>query len=268
MSDTLEASVQAFVARQPQLAWRRRLLRAWIRFCMRVFARVTITGEEWVPDTGPLLFIMNHLTLLEPIMTLGAQTKRFVIPMSKAENARNPVTAPFVWWWGAFSVRRGEVDRQALLSAIELLKAGQVIAISPEGTRNSSGLQRPKDGLVYIATRSDAVLMPVAVSGTVNWPKTIFLLRRPRMTINFGPPFRLKTDGRSRIPRDELQAMSEEIMYQLSMALTDPGLRGKYADLSQATTRYIEFIDPRTGEPYPPPPAVQLAQEGVTARNE
>lgn len=263
MSGALEASVQAFVARQPRLAWRRRLLRAWIRFCMRVFVRTTITGEEWVPETGPLLLIMNHFTLLEPIATLGAQTKRFVVPMTKVENARNPLTAPFVWWWGAFSVRRGEVDRHALTSAIELLKAGQVIAISPEGTRNASGLQRPKDGLVYIAARSDAVLMPIAVSGTINWPKTIFLLRRPRIIINFGPPFRLKTDGRSRIPREELQAMSEEIMYQLSKALADPKLRGKYADLDKVTTHYIEFINPHTGEP-----SSQPIQEMAAARTE
>jgi 1-acyl-sn-glycerol-3-phosphate acyltransferase len=268
VSDTLDASVQAFVARQPGLAWRRRLLRSLIRFGMRVLARVTITGEELVPASGPVLVIMNHLTLLDPVLVMGAQTQRFVVPMSKVENARNPLTAPFVWWWGAFTVRRGEVDRQALLIPVALLRAGQMIAISPEGTRNPTGLKRPKDGVVYIASKANTVIIPIAVSGTVGWQKTVLLLRRPRMTVNFGPPFRLKTDGRARIPRDELQAMSEEIMYQLSAALTDPGLRGSYADLSKATTRYIEFVDPATGEPYPAAPTEQPVQEGVSARSD
>lgn len=259
---SLDTSVQAFVARQPSLAWRRRWLRAFIRFWMRILGRVTITGADLIPESGPTLLIMNHATYLDPVVVMGSTTNRFIIPMSKAENARSPVIGPFIWWYGAYTVNRGVVDRQALMTSIELIKAGQMIAISPEGTRHPEGLSRPKDGVVYVASKSSAVIVPVAVCGLENWQKTIPTLRRPHVRVNFGQPFRLKLDGRTRIPRDELSAMSEELMYQLARAVTDPALRGDYADLSRATTELIEFVDPRTGEPLPAAPAVQPEPEG------
>lgn len=268
MSEALDASVQAFVARQPRLAWRRRALRAWIRFWMRVLARITIHGTEHVPQSGPVLLIMNHTTLLDPVLVMGAVPNRHVVAMSKVENARNPLIAPFIWWYGAYTVRRGEVDRAALKISVELLNAGQLIAISPEGTRHPKGLTRPKDGVAYVATKTDAMIVPVGVSGAVGWQKTVLTLQRPRMDVTFGPPFRLKTDGRARIPRDELGTMSEELMYQLARAIADPALRGDYADLAQATTDDLVFVDPRTGEPLPPAPPAEAIAEGVTPREQ
>ncbi len=267
MSDTLDASVQAFVARQPRLAWRRHLLRYLIRLGMFVFGRVTISGQEWVPDSGPTMLIMNHATYFDPVMVMGATRNRFVVPMSKAENAHNPIVGAFMWWHGAYTINRGVVDRQALLTSIELIKAGQMIAISPEGTRHPEGLTQPKDGVVYVASKANAVIVPVAVTGLNNWQRTIPLIRRTKIRINYGPPFRLKTEGRTRIPRDELGAMSQELMYQLARAVVDPALRGDYANLSEATTDHIEFVDPRTGEPYPVPSAAQPTPEGGPARS-
>ena len=105
----------------------------------------------------------------------------------------------------------------------------------------------------------------MAVTGLDNWQKTVPTLRRPRVTVQYGPPFRLKTGGRVRIPRDELSAMSEELMYQLARSVADPALRGDYADLSKATTGLIEFVDPRTGEPFPEPqPAAKEATRATT----
>lgn len=261
---SLDASVQAFVARQPKLAWRRRWLRGFIRFVMAILGRITIRGTENIPASGPTLLIMNHATYLDPVVVMGATTPRFVVPMSKAENARSPIVGPFMWWYGAYTINRGVVDRQALMTSIELVKAGQMIAISPEGTRHPEGLRQPKDGVVYVASKSNAVIVPVAVSGLDNWQKTVPTLRRPKVTIQFGPPFRLKTGGRARIPREELSAMSEELMYQLSRAVADPALRGEYADLSKATTNLIEFIDTRTGEPLPAQPSGEKEVTGAT----
>lgn len=267
MSDSLDASVQAFVARQPRLVWRRRLLRAWIRFWMRILARVTILGADWVPDDGPTVMIMNHVTMLDPVIMLGAITHRFPVPMSKVENARNPLIGPFMWWYGAFTVRRGEIDRQALTKSIELLKANQLLAISPEGTRHPEGLARPKDGVAYVATKGDAIIVPIAVTGTNEWQKTVLLFRRPHVIVSFGPPFRLKTDGKARVGRELLAEMSDELMYQLARAVADPALRGEYADLSKATTKHLIFVDPRTGKPLPVQPEPEPILEGDLARD-
>ncbi len=222
-------------------------MRAGIRSILfKIIARVMVIGEENVPVTAPAILMINHISLLDPILGMGAVTKRYVIPMSKMENKKNPLVAPWVWWWDSYYVNRGNVDRQALQSSIELLKSGQLLLISPEGTRHYDGLQQPKDGLAYYATKADAFIVPTAITGAENWVKRILTLQRPKMQIIFGRPFRFKTEGRARIPREELAEMTEEAMYQLAAVIPEnyAHLRGVYSDLSKATTNTIEFMIP------------------------
>lgn len=240
---SMVSSVQQYVEMQPRLSWRRQILRALIRvFLFRLVCRVRVTGEENIPDQGSSILMMNHISLLDPVLCMGAVTNRFVIPMTKVENVQNPFLAPFVRWWGSYSVNRGEIDRKALTNSIELLKSGQLILIAPEGTRQVTGLAQPKDGLAYIATKADAVIIPAAIVGAVGWDKKLKRLQRPEIQVNFGRPFRFKTGGRSRIPREELSAMTDEAMYQLALAVTDENMRGVYSDLSRATSEYLEFV--------------------------
>ncbi len=234
-------TVQHYVARQPQLAWRRQIIRSLIRLIgFRALWNVTVTGEDNIPPIGPAILMMNHISLIDPVLCMGAVRHRFVIPMSKIENTRNPIIAPFIWFWGAYTINRGEIDRRALVNSIELLKSGQLILIAPEGTRQTHGLTRPKEGLAYIATKADAAIIPAAISGAMDWQQKLKHFQRPRIHVNFGRAFRFKTDGR--VARDTLPAMTEEAMYQLALAVTDPDLRGVYSDLSQATTEHLDFI--------------------------
>lgn len=240
---SMAGSVEEYVARQPQLSWRRSILRSLVRFFLfRVLCKVTVTGAENVPDGGSSIIMMNHISLLDPILVVGAVTNRYVIPMTKVENVRSPIVGPFVWWWGSYSVNRGEVDRKALTNSIELLKSGQLILIAPEGTRQVTGLSQPKDGLAYVATKAEAVIVPTAIMGAVGWEGKFKRFQRPHIQVNFGRPFRFKTEGRARIPRDELTIMTDEAMYQLALAVTDSDMRGIYSDLSKATTEHLEFV--------------------------
>ncbi len=240
---SVSTSVQEFVAMQPKLAWRRRLVRGAIRgLGFGVLWRVTVTGTDNIPDSGPSILMMNHISLLDPILCMGAVTHRFVIPMTKIENVRNPIFGPFVRLWGSYSVNRGEIDRTALMNSIELLKSGQLILVAPEGTRHPEGLSRPKDGMAYIASKADAAIIPSAISGAVGWQGKMKRLQRPQIHINFGRAFKFKTGGRARILREELSEMMEEAMYQLAMAVSDETRRGVYSDLSRATTKHLEFF--------------------------
>jgi len=238
---SMSASVQEFVAAQPKFAWRRRIMRWLIDVVFHVIFRLEITGLENIPAEGSTLLMMNHIALIDPILCMGAVKQRFVIPMTKVENLENPLTAPFVRWWGSYSITRGEIDRKALMNSIELLKSGQLILIAPEGHRHPEGLSQPKDGFAYIATKADAVIVPATISGAVGWPRA-FLLKRPRIQVNFGKPFRFKLGANGRVQRDDLTAMMDEAMYQLSMAVKDETRRGVYSDLSKATTEHLEFV--------------------------
>lgn len=243
MSSTHQASVEAYIARQPHYGWRRDLLRGLIRTVgFGLLAKATITGTEHVPPEGPAILMMSHVSLIDPVVCLGAVTQRHVIPMTKIENLRNPAFGLLVRAWGAYTVDRDTVDRSALMNSIALLQAGHMILIAPEGTRSPGGLKQPKDGMTYVATKADAVIVPAAMSGGVDYLDRWKRLRRVHTRVDFGPAFRFNTGGRARIPRDELALMTQEAMYRLALAQPDPNLRGVYSDLSQATTHTLDFL--------------------------
>ncbi len=240
---SVSLSVQEYVARQPRLAWRRRAMRWLIRQLPFRMVRLTVTGLENIPPAGPTILMINHISAIDPGLCMGAVTHRFVVPMTKIENTYHLAGRLAVWWWGSYTVTRGEADRKALLNSIELLKSGQLILIAPEGTRQQHGLARPKDGLAYIATKADAAIVPAGISGAADWKAKWQRLQRPAIQLNFGRAFRFNTGGQERVAREALAAMTDEAMYQLALAVADPNLRGVYSDLSKATARYLTFIE-------------------------
>lgn len=239
---SLNLSVQDYITRQPQLAWRRQTLNTLLRGLIGVAAETKVTGLEHIPADGAVILMMNHISALDPLICMAVVRQRFVIPMTKEENLQSAFLGPFVRWYGAYTVRRGEVDRSALLNSIELLKSGQLILIAPEGTRNPDGLIAPKDGLTYVATKADAVIVPTALADATDWLARLKRFKRAKIRLNFGQPFRFKTAGRARIPREELAQMTREAMYQLALALPDPALRGAFSDVEHATTETLEFV--------------------------
>jgi len=237
-------SVEAFVAQQEKYAWRRKILNVVLRQVgFRFLAKVEASGLDNVPLSGPTILMMNHISLLDPFACVGVITKRLVVPMSKIENMRLPVFSTLFRWYGIYTVNRGEVDRKALMNSVELLKSGQMILLAPEGTRHPEGLSRPKDGLAWVATKADATILPAAVSGKVDFKARWKRLKRAQVHVSFGRPFKFKADGQKRVPRDILQKMMDEAMYQLALAQPDSRLRGVYSDLSQVTTEYLEFVE-------------------------
>jgi 1-acyl-sn-glycerol-3-phosphate acyltransferase len=164
--------------------------------------------------------------------------KRNVVPIAKAEAVDLPFFGIFTRMWGSIFVRRGEADREALEKALSVLESGELLLIAPEGTR-SPALIEAKDGVAYLAARTGAPVIPVAVDGTDGFPS--ISPRRwslPGARIRFGKPFRFRVP-RGRIPREWLHKMTREAMYRLA-ALLPPARRGFYGDLSRSTADTIE----------------------------
>jgi 1-acyl-sn-glycerol-3-phosphate acyltransferase len=201
----------------------------------------TIEGCERIPTSGPVIFIMNHIAAIDPFVLVGAVTSRYVVPMSKIENYSHPIVGLMARSWAAYPVRRGEVDRQALASTLSVLEQGWPVLIAPEGTRRPS-LSEAKEGMVYIAIKANALIVPVGLDGTDLFPGSLKRLRRAPIKIRFGRAFRLRTAGRARVPREAMHQMTRETMYQLA-ALLPEHRRGFYRDLDQMTTDTLEFLD-------------------------
>lgn len=240
---TDDRTVQEWVMWQrTAYATRRHFLRGFIfgQICARLLWKVTAEGVDYVPRSGPAVIMMSHSTLADITVPLGVIKHRFVVPMSKRENFEKPPISWITRSWGAVPVNRGEVDRRALQTTIELLQSGELVLMMPEGTRTPA-LQEAKDGLTYILLKADVVVIPAAVWGLEQFAEDLLRpWRRSDVHIRFGQPFRLETGGRQRVPRDEMARMTQEMMYRLS-ALYPEHKRGYYSDLSQATTEYLNF---------------------------
>jgi 1-acyl-sn-glycerol-3-phosphate acyltransferase len=233
----------AIVAKQPSYAAARRFWRCVIVSLMPLMARVTVTGRENVPDSGPTILMINHISFVDPIVVTGL-IRRPVISLAKKELLDNPITALVIRTYGLITVDRGEVDRRALDTVIALIRGGYLILIAPEGTRRPEGLARPHDGLAYVAHKTDAVIVPVSIYGAEDYLARWKRFRPAHIGVHFGQPFRftLPPDVR-RLDRAAREAMMDEAMYLIAQGIPESHAekRGVYHDLSNATTRFLEF---------------------------
>ncbi|MDV2683444.1 lysophospholipid acyltransferase family protein [Alkalihalophilus lindianensis] len=127
--------------------------------------KVEIIGEENIPTDGGVLLCSNHISNLDPPL-LGAYIKRPIHYMAKQELFEKPILKSLLPKLGAFPVRRGMSDKQALRKGIEYLKQGEMLGLFPEGTRSKDGkLGKGLAGAGFFALRTDAVVMPCAIVG-------------------------------------------------------------------------------------------------------
>jgi len=219
---------------------RRRVLR-WLidNVGYRVFAKFNgIENVEHLPLSGPAIIMMNHIAMIDPIVVLGG-LPRNIVPLARHDVFRLPLWGIFPRLWNVIPVRRGEVDRSAVQRALAVLKAGEVVLVAPEGTRNTQ-LQQGKVGVAYLGARSGAPIVPAAVEGTDGYPSLrLDRSQEPGATVRLGRPFRFKVSS-GRLDRELLRRMTDEAMYVLA-SLLPASRRGYYADLSRATAETIEF---------------------------
>jgi 1-acyl-sn-glycerol-3-phosphate acyltransferase len=156
---------------------------------VKVGFRLRARGIEKLPASGFVL-AANHTSNLDPWpLALPLFPRRQVRFMAKSE-LFNPVFKPILLGGGAFPVRRGEADVDAIRNAVELVREGEIVVMFPEGTRRKKGLRkkyeaRAHTGAARIALRADAPLVPAAIKGTDR------LSRLGPLRVAYGPPIPL-----------------------------------------------------------------------------
>ena len=181
-----------------------------------------------VPASGPLILVTNHVNFLEVPVLHSRLRPRRVLGLAKAEAWKNPVLRWLFNLWGGIPVRRGETDLAALRKCLEVLKEGAILVIAPEGTRSRHGrLQRGRSGIVTLAIRSGAPILPLGFYGGEKLGHNLRRLRRTEFHIRVGEPFHLEP-GDGRLTQERRQALVDDIMRKLA-ALLPPAYRGEYA---------------------------------------
>lgn len=203
--------------------------RSWhylLRAVVPTAVYMKVRGLHHVPKSGPCLIVGNHLSMIDPISLL-AYVPRHVHFMTKAELFDQWPLSVLLPPGKPVMVHRGRADRQALRLAEQYLKGGDPVAIYAEGTRAKVGeAQEARAGVVYLASRANCPIVPVAISGTERiFSKRFPWYRRVRVEMTFGAPFMLSDLGE--VTRQNRDLIAQEVMARVA-DLLPPGYRGVY----------------------------------------
>jgi 1-acyl-sn-glycerol-3-phosphate acyltransferase len=200
---------------------------AWLRAWYRLGMRHRVVHPEHMPPTGGAIVMINHVNWADPFVVLAA-LGRPITPMAKVEAFEDWRVRWLVAPYGAIPVHRGAVDVQAIKAATEVLNAGGVVLISPEGTRSKTGgLIQGQEGLAFLAVRTGAWVVPAGIVGTPDILPSLLRLRRAEVTITLGAPFKLTAEDNPP-SREQLLALTDFAMRRLA-AVLPPHMRGVYA---------------------------------------
>src|SRR5215213_5674016 len=176
---------------------------------LRLLYRMDAKGKESLPRDGGFVLAANHTSNFDPWpLGLPLYPHRFLRFMGKSE----------LFWWplgsfieaaGAFRVNRGRGDVEAIAKAVELVKAGEVVVMFPEGTRRKKGMvkkhqARPHTGAARIAHDAGVPLVPAAIKGTDR------LVRLAKVSVEYGAPIE---------PSDDLNETTERLMAEIERLL-------------------------------------------------
>ncbi len=197
------------------------------RLSLRLFADLEVSGEENLPATGPLIVVANHQSNIDPPL-LAAVLKRNTWFLAKAGIFWGPIVRWFLGSWGAFPLNRAEGDVRALRWVLRKLESGEAVVLFPEGTRNPGAMRRAKPGVVQVALRTRAPLIPVGITGTEHLNNVTRVFNPAvKLRVRIGEPFTLPApEGK---PKDEeLESLTDMVMGRIAELLPESH-RGVYA---------------------------------------
>jgi len=208
--------------------WPQRRLWMWqalfpaVRVVALALFKMTLEGRDRIPRRGPYIMVANHVDWKDPPaieITFGVAI-RF---MAKIESFGMFFLGGLMRGIGCFPVRRGESDRRAVVTSLQVLRAGNPLGFFPEGTRSRDRrLHRAHPGIAFLALKSGAPILPVGVTGT---PEAKLL--RSNIRVRVGEPFGVADLGLA--PGASDQEIADGIMRRVA-ALLPLQMRGYYAD--------------------------------------
>lgn len=201
------------------------LVRTLLMPLLRLWFRMHIGGAEHIPAKGAAIIAPNHKSFFDSFF-IALATRRHLRFMGKTELFEGRA-GPLLVRLGAFPVRRGESDADALETARTILRQGGLLALFPEGTRvrDPATLGSPRRGAARLALESGAPLIPAAISGTEKLFLMGWLPRPVRVQVAFSEPISVR----------ELEATPEAAAEIVEGALW-PEVEGQFARLRARPT--------------------------------
>jgi len=209
----------------------RRIFRPIFRLLFRLISEVRITGVENIPERGPYIIAINHISIIEPpfVIAFWPVAPEAVGGKEIWERKGQSLLAKF---YGGIQVHRGEIDKRLIESMIEVIEAGHPLLIAPEGGRSHTPGMRPAlPGVAYLVERSGAPVLPVGITGsTDNFLHQAIRMKRPVLEMRIGTLTKMpRIEGRGEERRRALKENADLIMYKVA-ELLPPQYQGVYAE--------------------------------------
>ena len=172
-----------------------RIIQAVFRFILWITgAKVTVIGEENVPKDTPVLYIGNHRSYFDILLTYSRCPIRTGY-VAKKELEKIPLLSTWMRYLHCLFLDRKDIKQglKTILTAIDKVKSGISICIFPEGTRNKNADETDMlpfhDGSFKIATRAKSPIIPVAISNSANiWEANFPKMSPTHVVIEYGKP--------------------------------------------------------------------------------
>ena len=230
------------------------IVKALVTPFVRIFVRVRVEGREHIPRRGPVILASNHRSFLDSIF-IPLVVRRRVTFVAKAEYFDDAKTAWFFRSCGQIPIRRegGSASERALSSATEVLRAGKVFGIYPEGTRTRDGLlHRGHTGVARLALRCNVPIVPIGLIGTDDvqpidskMPKLFRVVR-----IRFGEPVDPARYAGREHDHMALRELTDEVMYEICQLsgyqYVDTYATKQAEDIPTDTARVASFAEARS----------------------
>ncbi len=210
-----------------------KITRFIIRLLLRLLTRIEVRGVENVPTSENFVIACNHLGLVDALVPFYILNNNNLVLLVGEKWEKVAILR----WLGKqlnfIFVDRFNPDLKAIRQVISRMKQGEVLVITPEGTRSKVGhLIEGKQGVSYLAAKLGYPILPAAIAGSFDplFFGQLKRLKRPHITVNVGPVFSLPPLPSNSQERDEaLQRDTDEIMCRIAAILPEE-FRGVYAD--------------------------------------
>jgi len=209
------------MAAPPRPSWFYLLVGALSWPVLKIVFRGSARGREHLPRDDGYVLAANHSSNFDPWpLGLPLFPRRYLRFMAKSELYWFPLGL-IIKAGGAFPVRRGERDTEAIATAVRLCREGHVVVMFPEGTRRSKGLRkkweaRAHTGAARIALEAAVPLIPAGIVGTDR------LSRLAKLAVAYGRPIDL-ADMQGRDLREASEIATDRLMaaiHDLELSLT------------------------------------------------
>ena len=185
------------------------------RIVFGIIFRTKIIGAENVPKKNAFILAANHVSNWDPPF-LGTFISRTVNYMGKEELFKNPIMAAICHGLNVFPVKRGTADKNAIKTAVKILKSGKCLGIFPEGTRSKTGkIGKAESGVSLIAAMTKVPIIPAAI---VNTEKIFSVdLKFPRLAVVYGEPINFSESAKD---KDAMNDFAQSLMNEIAKLKT------------------------------------------------